>query len=508
MTEPLTTGTLEHISPNDLLIETNVRTEASLTKQFIASIQENGVLVPITAIRDTNGVVHVRAGQRRTLAAREAGLATVPVYITDAGDDVETRVVQQLTENDQRLSMTAKDRVMGIQQLLDTGMSITKVSKRLAVSADRVKQSQQVATSDVAMEALHSRTVTLEQAAALAEFEDEDGAVERLLRAAERGFFDHEAERLRNQRVERAARAKAAVAYEELGYTVLTEWPRYDGVHVPLRHLVYTDGTGESREADESDVITASHWAIMLVEEPVFTGAIGSDREGETIAEELIDWATETDPESEAAEGLLHYRSITESSEWVPSEYFCLNPEGAGLTVAERYQKLAAANGSLPDGIEAEESEEEIAAAKAARREVLSMNKLGLAAESVRRDFVKTMLARKTLPEGGGRFMAEAMIGGLWQQGHGDEVAGELLGGPVRDGQLLDHATDSRAQVIVLGMVLGSMELFTGKSAWRGPSDSTVKYLRFLAANGYLLSPVEQVMVGDITVDACMEMQE
>jgi ParB family chromosome partitioning protein len=40
------------------------------------------VLIPIAAVRDADGQqVRVRSGQRRTLAAREAGLSTVPVYV-------------------------------------------------------------------------------------------------------------------------------------------------------------------------------------------------------------------------------------------------------------------------------------------------------------------------------------------------------------------------------------------------------------------------------------------
>ena len=248
MTEPLTTGRLVHVDPNSLSIETNVRTEASITKQFVASIKENGVLVPIVAVADEDGVqLRVRAGQRRTLAAREAGLATVPVYVTDADIDTATRVVQQITENDQRLALDAVDRVKGIQALLDTGLSMTKVAKRLAVSAERVKQSRAVAGSAVAMDALHERVATLAEAAGIAEFEDDPEAVARLLHAAGRNYFDHELERLRRAREEAAELARAAQVYVEQGYTVLDAYPGFDGTNVPLRHLLTADGKGGRR---------------------------------------------------------------------------------------------------------------------------------------------------------------------------------------------------------------------------------------------------------------------
>lgn len=500
MTEPLASaGTLEYVNPNDLLTEINVRTEASLTKQFIASIKENGVLVPIVAIRNTDGMLQVRMGQRRTLAAREAGLESVPVYITDAESDVATRLVQQITENDQRLALGASDRVQGIQALLDTGLSVTRVAKRLAVSAERVKQSKAVAGSPVAMEALHERAATLAEAAGIAEFDDDPDAVTRLQRAAGRGYFEQELERLRTARAERAERERAVAAYEELGYTVLDSYPGYGSGQVPLTHLL-VDGVA----ADESVVKDPKHWSVILDEEEVFT----LKATGESVDETTIDWSTENDPSLEAEEGKLHASLITEAISWVPSNYFCHDPEAAGLTVSERYTKLAEAAASLPDGVQVESSEDLAAKAeqKAERRKVIELNKAGDAAELVRRKFIADVLKRKTPPKGAMLFIAEQLLrnGTLLGSHRGDEVAGELLGVDVRTGEVLDHANDQRSEVVLLGLTLGALEAFTPKSAWRGPSQGSVALLRFLQELGYGLSPVEQVIVGDKTADECL----
>ena len=55
-------GTLEHLDPTLLDIGDNVRDDAALSKDFIASIAELGVLVPITGVRDPerSEVVRVR----------------------------------------------------------------------------------------------------------------------------------------------------------------------------------------------------------------------------------------------------------------------------------------------------------------------------------------------------------------------------------------------------------------------------------------------------------------
>lgn len=136
-------GVIEHIDPKSLVLDTNVRDEATLGAQFVASIKEHGVLTPIAAVRDRDGQLRVRCGQRRTLAAREAGLASVPVYVrtATAGEDDKAqlveRVSEQIVENDQRAQLTELQRTRGIQQMIDAGVSITRVAKIHRTNAPR-----------------------------------------------------------------------------------------------------------------------------------------------------------------------------------------------------------------------------------------------------------------------------------------------------------------------------------------------------------------------------------
>ena len=145
-------GTLEHLDPTMLALEVNVRDDSALDPDFLASVKEHGVINPIIAVRGDDAVVRVRAGQRRTLAAREAGLPTVPVYVrTHTSGDEQTQVVERLTEqiveNDQRLALTAAQRARGIQQMLDAGMSVTKAAKRLSISRDTVRSAAKAGES-------------------------------------------------------------------------------------------------------------------------------------------------------------------------------------------------------------------------------------------------------------------------------------------------------------------------------------------------------------------------
>lgn len=105
-------ATIAHLDPSQLLIGENVRDLPALSEAFVSSVREHGVLQPITALRDTaTGEVTVLDGQLRTLAAREAGLATIPVYLrddttTDTKAAVATRVAHQIVTNDQRRALT------------------------------------------------------------------------------------------------------------------------------------------------------------------------------------------------------------------------------------------------------------------------------------------------------------------------------------------------------------------------------------------------------------------
>ncbi|UZF59311.1 ParB N-terminal domain-containing protein (plasmid) [Gordonia polyisoprenivorans] len=88
-------GEVRHLDPATLVLDDNVRTDAdaTITAAFVRSVAER-VRVPLLAYENAAGEVVVWDGQRRLLAAREAGLGTVPVYITsrDAADEQATTV--------------------------------------------------------------------------------------------------------------------------------------------------------------------------------------------------------------------------------------------------------------------------------------------------------------------------------------------------------------------------------------------------------------------------------
>lgn len=517
-TEP--NGTLEHVDPANLQIGENVRDAVDLGKDFLSSLKEHGVLIPITAVRGDDGTLIVRNGQRRTLGARQVGLASVPVYVmppgaTDADAERIERIVHQIVTNDQKADLTDAQRARGIQQMLDAGLSATKVAKSLSIGRDTVKAAAAAAGSPTAMEALNSGQLSLVEAAAVTEFESDPDAVRRLLDAAGEPRFDHTLAQLREERASAQAYEAAAASYTARGFTVLDNDPGWGNPScVSTRYLRTADG-GEVTEAAIGD---PAHWAVLLYED---TG--WADREtGEIIDSALIDWNTEDDPDAQAADGLRHFNSVVETTTYDP-EWFCLDYTAAGLTPTELYQRSldrATDRGdSVEDDADAETARlrreaEQAEAAKRDRRKTLALNKLGAAAMSVRREFVRALVARKTAPKGAARFVAECLTRDkrLLDEYHADDIAAELLGVDDPDAVRkavanLGSSGDGRAQVITLALVLGALEGRTLKDAWRNPSGgwgSWVKpgdYLKFLADNGYTLSDIEQVITGEQTAD-------
>jgi ParB family chromosome partitioning protein len=149
-------------------------------------------------------------------------------------------------------------------------------------------------------------------------------------------------------------------------------------------------------------------------------------------------------------------------------------------------------------------------AEKRERRKVLALNKLGDAAMGVRRDFVKNLLARKTPPKGTAAiFVANCLARDsyLLTTHNGLDTTAELLG--VDSAQAVAKLAadlpangDGRAQMITLALVLGALESRTPKDAWRNATRSwshhasSADYLRWLEAQDYPLSAVEEVITG------------
>ena len=149
----------------------------------------------------------------------------------------------------------------------------------MSVAKDAVKAAHTAAQSTTAMDALASGQLSLVEAAAITEFEDMPGALERLMSSAGRGWFEHTVAQLRQERATAQAQAQAAQVYANKGFTVLEHRP--DAACIPLHHLVTADGD----EADDNAVTSPAHWAVLLSEDT----ALCDVETGDVVDEETVD---------------------------------------------------------------------------------------------------------------------------------------------------------------------------------------------------------------------------
>lgn len=440
-------GTVEQIDPTTLVIEANVRTSAPVTPEFVRSIRENGVLTPVLARRDDQGNVLVRAGQRRTLAAREAGLSAIPVYVVDADEATAERIVQQLVENDQREALTGSDRIAAFQQLAFEGMPVSTIAKRLGAKAQDVKTALAVAENPTAAAAVAQHPVTLDQAATLIEFEDDPDTTAALIQTAttEPARFPHAVQRARDERERARIKAVPVANLTARGYDILDREPSWGSPITNIR-----------------DLRTA---------------------EGERVTVEHI----------EQAEGRAAHVAVYYGKDIAHVTYFVTDPKAAGFR-----KEGGSASGPMTDEQKAE------------RRELIANNKAWASAETVRREWLTTFLARKTLPKDAAAFVATGLttfhnvVGSGIQQNN--SLAHTLLRTKKSNRYGVDHLADlvERAPVkaahIALAVVLGAIESSTRKSTWRYPSPTDAAYFRQIAAWGYGLSEIEQLVID--TIDA------
>jgi ParB family chromosome partitioning protein len=510
-TAPAAALEVAQLHPDALDIGENVRDSVDLaqTPDFVESIRENGVLEAISAVRTADGTIVVRDGQRRTLAARETGLTSIPVVIypdTEGSDKARAldRIGKQITANRHREGLTAAQHTRGVAQMLEFGASITKVSKTLAMNKKDVKAQAAVGKVEAARAALDAGQLDLAHAAVVAEFEEagDTEAVEKLLTT--RSYdFDHVAENLRWLRKEREAYAAAAAPFAEKGFTIFPFDRRSFRDEVSPTELVTADGDEVTQEMIDA---APQFWAVFMGQEDAFFDIAT----GERVDYDDVDWDTEDDDSAVPDEGLQHANTVANRPEYSP-EYWCIDQQGAGLEPRPIIDAApTAADGSGNDPAEAARAvREQEAKDKQVRRRVRELNKQAESATTVRREFLRTsLLARKTPPKTAAAYVAATLARdpGLISEYKAAESLGELLGfkGYYPGKELAEQVakvSEARAQVLLLALVIAAQESRMVKDAWRAKPKNADRYLSFLMEQGYTLAAVEEIITGQLTID-------
>ncbi|MFL6163574.1 MAG: ParB/RepB/Spo0J family partition protein [Jatrophihabitantaceae bacterium] len=437
---------LLHLNPRTLIIEGNIRTKAELNPEFVESVRELGVIVPIVAVLTEQGV-QVRYGQRRTLAAIETHRPTVPVMVVSGEPGAELdRIIEQWHENEHRTGLSVADQAAAAQQLTAFGLNAEDISRRLRTSKPRIAQALQVGASELATKAADRYDLTLDQAAVLAEFDQDKEALTVLIAAAKEGpgRFAHAAQAARDAR-ERAEQIAAATAKLEKAKVRIITRDQASGA-APLNDLTASQ--------DRKPITPAQH---------------------------------------KKCPG--HAAYVTEYWRGVETVYVCTDWRANGHH--KRYGQWQ--DTPSPAQMSAEEADALTEQERQKRRTVIANNKAWASAETVRREWVRSVLTSKTI-KGAAGFVATELALGDYALRKAMESTGllpELLGCKSRPdlAASIEKATDSRAQVIALGVILAALEANLTREAWRTPQPAHKRYLQFLASIGYELSDVEQLVI-------------
>ncbi len=107
---------LERIKPNPFQPRLDFNAEA--LEDLKRSIQEKGVIQPVTVRRGPDGTFELISGERRVRASQEVGLKTIPAYVVEVTND-EEMLELALVENLQREHLNPIEIAISYQRLID-----------------------------------------------------------------------------------------------------------------------------------------------------------------------------------------------------------------------------------------------------------------------------------------------------------------------------------------------------------------------------------------------------
>jgi ParB family chromosome partitioning protein len=468
MTTNTPTLELVDLDPNKLILplDGNVRKDTQLDKQFLASIKNRGVLIPILVTPNLDGGHDVLDGQRRTLGAIEAGQETIPAIVTSSREPID-RVVDQLIVNDHRAALSDVEHAGAFQQLSLFGLAATSISKRTSTPIARVGDAIKVAGNEVASKALAEYDIDLTQAVVIADFSDDKAAVKKLTEAAEKnpGQFNHIAASELKKRELRDLKVALRAEIEAGEFPRVADVPEY--------------------QAPEGGYVSIEK--LARPETPTVPLTVDDIRGVDGAASSLVTGWMST-PTS--------YQESAKIGYWVQE------PESHGFVKLEREAYRAPERIYTPEELAAEEERRAAQQVRAERRAAWEL------AATVRATFISELVERPTLPADSITYIAWALTyTGEWYYGTPETKVLDWL--DISYDKNDDTATAVRtalsarpklAMAFTLASALKTLEDWT-TSHRPGDKDDTdelpivIFHLQQLRAWGYGLSELEQTIV-------------
>ncbi len=461
------------IDASTAIIDVNVRTRVALDKAFLESIRTRGVLEPAVGWRDEDGHIHITIGQRRALAAAEAGVplpvVVKPLQETETVELAEAeRVIDQLAENDHRAGLVDAEHAAAYQQLALFGLPIDEIAKRTGAKRDDVRQAVKLSReAPRTLQVMQEQDLTLDQAALITVFEDDEALHQALAESARRG----------------EAEFRAAVKRAE-------EARRLDQELAEIRDSVPADGTWvePALAADDDELLSLQYSYDAPVHKE--TGHRLDAAKAKALG--ILVFSVQKSNE---------WREINGEREWVPCwklVEFARRPEDHGYL-----KKSPSGRGPLTD------------AEKQERREKREARAAWKIATEVRHEWLKELLRRTKMPEGALLWVLKAMLhqGDAYHESNNDygaairQQAAVLLGIKYdsRDYQklrtsFLDAAGKPKGDStlkVALAVAIASMEerISDPKGPVYGQDARCIAYLAQLKEWGYSLTDTERALM-------------
>jgi len=193
-TETVSTGGSSTINEIDLsLIEANPNQprrefDEDALQELADSIEEIGIVQPITLRAMDNGRYQIIAGERRWRASMRVGLKTIPAYIRTADD--ENVMEMALIENIQRQDLNSVEIALAYQHLIDQyGLTQEKLSERVGKKRATVANYLRLLKLPAPVQvALQNREIDTGHARALLALEDPKEQVRLFREVQQKGF--------------------------------------------------------------------------------------------------------------------------------------------------------------------------------------------------------------------------------------------------------------------------------------------------------------------------------
>ena len=177
---------IEHVRPNPYQPRNTFDEEA--LDELAASIEQLGIIQPITVRILAKDQYEIISGERRLRASKRAGLTRIPAFVREA--DTEEMLEMAIVENVQRENLNPMEVALGYQRLIDE-VSLTqeqvakKVGKKRATVANFLRL---LKLPPRIQAALRDQTISMGHARALINVTDETFQIEILFDILENGL--------------------------------------------------------------------------------------------------------------------------------------------------------------------------------------------------------------------------------------------------------------------------------------------------------------------------------